>query len=72
MTTPPGTPPSHLDGDDGRAHLFNADTTTITFIYTNTAGTLPPDGMGIGESTTSAFKAAAPAEPQSTTKPPTQ
>ncbi len=52
------TPPSHLDEDDGRASLYNADTTQITFIYTNTAGTNPPTGMSFWSSVTSAFKAA--------------
>jgi hypothetical protein len=53
-----GTGPSHLDEDDGRASLYNTDTTQITFIYSNTAGTNPPTGVTTWDSVTSVFTAA--------------
>lgn len=56
-----GTPASHLDEDDGRAHVFNLNTNTLTFVYTNTssAGDTTNPAIGHWESVSSAFKAAA-------------
>ncbi len=51
-----GTPPSHLDDDSGRASITNIDTTPISFVYTNTAGTTAPTGVGDWASVTSVFK----------------
>ena len=46
---------SHLDEDDGRAIVYNAGTSPLTFVYTNT-GVL--SGVGVWESASMAFTSA--------------
>lgn len=52
--TDSGTPTSTLDEDNGRGHIFNVDTSTVNFVYTDSGGS---DFVNRWSSVAAAFKA---------------
>jgi hypothetical protein len=63
-----GTPPSHLQDDDGRAAIYGAGTSAITWTYPNTGSTNGGTATGPWASASIAFKQP---QPQDVPNPPT-